>query len=77
MLNKTLKQLFLLITLGTAIMAFGIINFAVTNQMAEGGFTGITIILFHLFGLSTGVSNLLLNIPMLIIGYRQFSKEYG
>ena len=74
MSTKLLKQL-LLITLGTAIMAFGIINFAVTNQMAEGGFTGITIILFHLFGLSTGVSNLLLNIPMLIIGYRQFSKK--
>ena len=61
MSTKLLKQL-LLITLGTAIMAFGIINFAVTNQMAEGGFTGITIILFHLFGLSTGVSNLLLTI---------------
>ena len=56
-------------------MAFGIINFAVTNQMAEGGFTGITIILYHVFGLSTGISNLLLNIPMLIIGYRQFSKK--
>ena len=68
MSTKLLKQL-LLITLGTAIMAFGIINFAVTNHMAEGGFTGITIILFHLFGLSTGVSNLLLNIPMLILGY--------
>ena len=74
MSKKLLKQL-LLITLGTALMAFGIINFAVTNQMAEGGFTGITIILYHVFGLSTGISNLLLNIPMLIIGYRQFSKK--
>ena len=74
MSTKLLKQL-LLITLGTALMAFGIINFAVTNQMAEGGFTGITIILYHVFGLSTGISNLLLNIPMLIIGYRQFSKK--
>ena len=47
MSKKLLKQL-LLITLGTALMAFGIINFAVTNQMAEGGFTGITIILASL-----------------------------
>lgn len=74
MSTKLLKQLGL-IALGTALMAFGIINFAVTNEMAEGGFTGVTIILYHLFGLSTGVSNLLLNIPMLIIGYRQFSKK--
>lgn len=74
MSKKLIKQLGL-IALGTAFMAFGIINFAVTNQMAEGGFTGVTIILYHLFGLSTGISNLLLNIPMLIIGYRQFSKK--
>lgn len=72
--TKLLKQL-LLISLGTALMAFGIINFAVNNHMAEGGFTGITIILFHLFGISTATSNLFLNIPMLIIGYRQFSKK--
>lgn len=43
--------------------------------MAEGGFTGITIILYHVFGISTAISNLFLNIPMLIIGYRQFSKK--
>lgn len=74
MSKKLIKQLGL-IALGTAFMAFGIINFAVTNHMAEGGFTGVTIILYHLFGISTGISNLLLNIPMLIIGYRQFSKK--
>ena len=74
MSQKLLKQL-LLISLGTALMAFGIINFAITNHMAEGGFTGITIILFHVFGISTAVSNLLLNIPLLIIGYKQFSKK--
>ena len=71
---KLLKQLFF-ITFGTALMALGVVNFAITNHMAEGGFTGITIILYHLFGISTGLSNLFLNIPMLIIGYRQFTKR--
>ncbi len=41
---KLLKQLFF-ITIGTALMALGVVNFAIVNQMAEGGFTGITIIL--------------------------------
>ena len=68
------KSLFL-ITLGSAITAFGIINFAVTNQLADGGFTGITLILFHTLGISTAISNLILNIPMLIIGFRQFEKK--
>ena len=58
MSKKLIKQLGL-IALGTAFMAFGIINFAVTNHMAEGGFTGVTIILYHLFGISTGISNLI------------------
>ncbi|MDE5977350.1 MAG: hypothetical protein K2G70_02635 [Turicibacter sp.] len=44
--KKLLKQLFL-IALGAAIMVFETITFAVTNQMAEGGFTRISVILLH------------------------------
>lgn len=63
------------IILGTAIMAFGIINFAVVNQLADGGFTGITIIFYHLFDISTGISSFLLNLPMLVISYRLFDRK--
>jgi len=62
------------ITLGSAIMSFGIINFSVTSNLAAGGVTGIALILFHQFGIGTGVSTLLLNIPLLIIYYRFTSK---
>jgi len=63
-----------IIILGTAIMAFGIINFAVVNHLADGGFSGITIILYHLFGFSTGLSSFLLNLPMILISYRLFDR---
>ena len=56
-------------------MAFGIINFAVANNLADGGFSGITIILFHLFGFSTGISSFLMNLPLLFICYRLFDKH--
>ena len=63
------------ITIGTILMAFGIFNFAIQNNMAEGGFTGITILLYQLFGISPSFSNLALNIPMLILGFRLFSRR--
>ncbi|MGL4336884.1 MAG: YitT family protein [Turicibacter sp.] len=74
MSKKLIKQL-LHIAVGTALMAFGILNFAIHNNLAEGGFTGITIILYQIFNISPSISNLALNIPMLLIGYRLFSKK--
>ena len=55
-------------------MSFGIINFSVTSNLAAGGITGIALILFHQFGIGTGVSTLFLNIPLLIIYYRFTNK---
>lgn len=62
------------ITMGTAMIAFGVINFSVTSNLAAGGVTGMTLILFHQFGIGTGVSTLFLNIPLLIIYYRFTTK---
>ena len=61
--------------LGSALVAFALINFAVPNQLADGGFTGIAIILFQTLGISTAVTNIALNIPVLFIGYRRFAKR--
>ena len=65
----------LVIGLGCLLMAFGIINFGMVNNLATGGFTGITLILYHLFGISTGLSTFLLNIPAMLIFYRFVSKK--
>ncbi|PTY83089.1 YitT family protein, partial [Heyndrickxia sporothermodurans] len=35
----------LFILLGSAIFAFGIVHFNMQNNLAEGGFTGITLLL--------------------------------
>lgn len=65
---KTKNVLFIL--LGAAIFAFGLVNFNIKNQLAEGGVTGITLILYNLFHIDPAISNLVLNIPLLIIGWR-------
>jgi len=71
---KLFKQLFF-IAVGTIIVGFGTINFAVPAGLASGGVTGATLILFHQFGIATGLSNLLINIPLLLIYYRFSGKR--
>ena len=70
---KLAKQLFF-IAVGATVIGFGTINFAVPGGLASGGVTGITLILFHEFGVNTGLSNLLINIPLLALLYRYSGK---
>ncbi|OCA90914.1 hypothetical protein A8F94_03335 [Bacillus sp. FJAT-27225] len=65
----------LLILLGTAIMAFGVINFNIQNQLAEGGVTGITILIYFLFNFDPAYSNLIINIPIFFLGYKLLGRR--
>lgn len=58
------------IMLGTAIYAFGLLYFIIPNQLMEGGVTGITILLNYAFGISPSISNLFLNIPLFLLGWK-------
>ncbi|MBY6272595.1 MAG: YitT family protein [Caldibacillus debilis] len=65
----------LFIFLGAAIFSFGIVHFNMQNNLAEGGFTGITLLLYFLFHFNPAVVNLLLNIPLFIIGWKLLGKN--
>ena len=65
----------LFIILGSAIFSFGLVHFNIQNELAEGGFTGITLILFFAFKWDPAIMNLVLNIPMFIIGWRMLGKR--
>lgn len=64
-----------MIVLGSAILAFGINYFNIANQLVEGGFTGITLLLKYLFNLEPALINLLLNIPLFFIGYKVLGRN--
>jgi uncharacterized membrane-anchored protein YitT (DUF2179 family) len=64
----------LMILIGSAIFGFGLVHFNMQNNLAEGGFTGITLMLFFLFKFDPSISNLLLNIPLFIIGWRVLGR---
>ncbi|KIL48916.1 hypothetical protein KP77_21270 [Jeotgalibacillus alimentarius] len=60
----------LFIMFGAAVFSFGIVHFNIQNNLAEGGFTGITLLLYFIFDLKPSVTNLLLNIPVFIVGWK-------
>ena len=60
----------ILILFGAAIFAFGLVHFNMQNNLAEGGFTGLTLIIYQLVGINPSYSNLVLNIPLFFIGWK-------
>ncbi|KYD27870.1 YitT family protein [Parageobacillus toebii NBRC 107807] len=63
------------ILLGAAIFAFGLVHFNMQNNLAEGGFTGITLLLYFLFDMDPSITNLALNIPLFFIGWKLLGRN--
>lgn len=71
---KTLKEVVLIIV-GTSIYAFGLVYLNIANNLAEGGVSGITLILRALFGIDPAYSTLLINIPLILLGGKILGKR--
>lgn len=69
------KQIFWEI-LGSIFIAAGIYNFAVQAEFPMTGFSGISIILYQLFGVPIGFSTILLNIPVALLCYRLLGRKF-
>lgn len=63
------------ILIGAAIMSFGLVHFNMQNKLAEGGITGITLLFYFLFKWDPSYTNLILNIPLFIIGWKLLGKN--
>ncbi|MBP1969594.1 uncharacterized membrane-anchored protein YitT (DUF2179 family) [Virgibacillus natechei] len=62
------------ILLGAAIFSFGIVHFNMQNNLGEGGFTGITLLFYFLWGWDPAITNILLNIPLFFIGWKYLGR---
>ncbi|SIT66367.1 YitT family protein [Edaphobacillus lindanitolerans] len=65
----------IMILIGAAIFSFGLVHFNIQNELAEGGFTGLTLILLFVFNLDPAIMNLVLNIPMFFIGWKLLGRK--
>lgn len=72
--NKLIKSL-VMISIGATLMTFAISNFSMQHYLADGGFTGIKVIVYRVFGMNPGLAGYLINIPLLIIFYRFYDKR--
>ncbi|MCM3122180.1 YitT family protein [Mesobacillus sp. AQ2] len=75
MLNGLKIKNILFILLGSAIFSFGLVHFNMQNNLAEGGFTGITLLLYFVFGWSPSITNLLLNLPLFFLGWKLLGRS--
>lgn len=62
--------------LGGMLIALGIYNFALYANFPVAGFSGIAIILYHIFGLPIGIGTILLNVPVSIFCYKFLGKGF-
>lgn len=66
----------LLQTVGCFISAAGIYSFAVASGVPVTGIAGLCAILYRLFGIPMGLSNVLINIPIILFSYKLLGKSF-
>ena len=81
--NKKVVLDYLFITIGTLLLGFAIIAFWRPHNLVTGGISGLAIIIFHYTAeagfnipIPIWLSNLVLNVPLFIIGYKVVPRDY-
>lgn len=69
-----LKNIFFILV-GSAIFSFGIVHFNMQNNLSEGGFTGIQLLLYFIWKWDPAITNLLLNIPVFFVGWKFLGRN--
>ncbi len=72
--NKTVNLLLEIV--GCFISAAGIYSFAVAAEVPVTGVAGICAILYRLFGVPMGLSNILINIPIILFSYKLLGRSF-
>lgn len=79
MTNKKWKELTVDIVvdiIAGMVIAVGIYNFALHADFPVAGFSGMAIILYHLFGIPVGAGTILLNVPVAVFCYKYLGKVF-
>jgi uncharacterized membrane-anchored protein YitT (DUF2179 family) len=67
---------FILITLGALIYSAAISLFLDPNNLAPGGVSGVAILISRFINIPTGTLNLMLNVPIIILGLWKFGFKF-
>ena len=79
-MDKLLRQeramAYFQIVLGCLVGGLAYPLFLVPNSIAPGGLTGVATVLNHLFGAPVGLTSMLLNLPLFLIGYKAMGRVF-
>ncbi len=64
------------IAIGAIISAYGVQGFIVPSGLGGGGISGITLLLYYTIKLPIGLMTFILNIPLLVLGWREINKHF-
>lgn len=67
---------FIVLLLGSAILAFGLYNIHSMSNVTEGGILGLTLLLEYWFGISPSVSGFVLTILCYFLGWKLLGKRF-
>lgn len=73
---KEISRSVILILLGTGLSALAYTQLIIPNRMLSGGVAGISLLINRLTGWPAGTLVLLINIPILILGYRKIGGKF-
>ncbi|MCM3341028.1 YitT family protein [Paenibacillus sp. MER TA 81-3] len=68
---------FIFITAGAVLMGVALELFLVPNNVIDGGITGVSIVISKVTNLPLGLFIFIINLPFLIIGYKQIGKTFA
>ena len=63
------------ITLGAALYSLAVTGINIPSKLADGGVTGIALLLNNLFGFAPSITSLLINLPLLLFSLFIFGKQ--
>lgn len=73
---RTIKEI-ILVLLGITSACFGLKSFLLPNQFIDGGVTGISLLISTLTGLKLSYLIVIINIPFVILGFKQIGKGFA
>lgn len=65
----------IMIAIGCAGLGFSLVFFNIANHLADGGISGITLIIRALTHFDPAYSTILINVPLLLIGWRYLGRQ--
>lgn len=78
-MKKKFKELlfdYIIIALGTAIYSAAVAFLLEPARVSPGGLTGIAVVVHDALGFPTGLSVLILNIPLILLGFKVFGGSF-